>query len=639
MPPKGIVIKSKKLIKEIPVDLRDDLEATPQDAAVKMGPSGLTTSQTDALHVEPSKPRAMFAAAAVAAAAPQLAQAKQPAAPQLAQAKQPAAPQLAQAKQPAAPQPTQVKQPAKLAEPPLETEEKLELLAKIPSMKLKKLGRGFLEEELDDPYTTVPPRAYVPETHRSFAKFIKMNYADFILPPAGQGPAMEPGDKYPYQKFVREYMRQASPYRGILVYHGLGSGKTCSAIAASEALFSTAGKKIIVMTPFSLRKNFLKEISFCGFRHFRLDNHWVALKRTQDPKTPGKLGPFNEVERLFGSEVLGLSEGYLRSVSNIWVPDFNKDLQSNFKSLSSDHQAEIRKQILSQLVWDAEKNPKGRIRFINYNGISAKKLKEIACKTPDFFDDAVIVIDEIHNVVRLIHGEIDPYLKNLPGKKRKLAREEITVEPWKPSLCDKETNYRRGYLFYRLLLSARRSKIIGLSGTPLINFPEELGILANILHGYIPLFKGILNQTGDKARDTIKKIALQQPHLDFVSVEVSNEQLAGTELTVTLLSEGLRKVKGSEGVERIHDGPIPTPVEIKGALVDALKASGFTFRGEPVLSATPLLHPFGEEFHKDFLSTDGLELKNKFVLGKRLLGLVSYYKGSRQDLMPKVAVD
>lgn len=71
MPPKGIVIKSKKLIKEIPVDLRADLEATPQDAAVKMGPSGLTASQTDALHVEPSKPRAMFASVA-AAAAPQV---------------------------------------------------------------------------------------------------------------------------------------------------------------------------------------------------------------------------------------------------------------------------------------------------------------------------------------------------------------------------------------------------------------------------------------------------------------------------------------------------------------------------------------------------------------------------------------
>jgi hypothetical protein len=54
-------------------------------------------------------------------------------------------------------------------------------------------------------------------------------------------------------------MRKEAPYRGILVYHGLGSGKTCTAIAASEALSTNAKKKIIVMTPFSLKKNFLKE--------------------------------------------------------------------------------------------------------------------------------------------------------------------------------------------------------------------------------------------------------------------------------------------------------------------------------------------------------------------------------------------
>ena len=277
---KGFIFKNPEKIKAPPAELL--VIELPQDARTKMGPSGLTSSEVDELH-ESTKPRVMFAAAAAA----------KPVAAKHVVAEKPA-PVVAE--KPAAPvikQPT-IKQPVKLAEPPLETKQKLELLAKLPSMKLKKLGRGFLEEELDNPYSNPPPRAYVPETHRNFAEFIKMNYADFILPPVGQGPPMEPGDKYPYQKFVREYMRQASPYRGILVYHGLGSGKTCSAIAASEALFSTAGKKIIVMTPFSLRKNFLREVSFCGFKHFRLENHWVALDKS------------NPTERMFGLEVLGL---------------------------------------------------------------------------------------------------------------------------------------------------------------------------------------------------------------------------------------------------------------------------------------------------------------------------------------------
>jgi hypothetical protein len=480
-------------------------------------------------------------------------------------------------------------------------------------------------EELEDPYENPAPRAYLPETRRGFANFIKMTYEDFILPPPDQAESLKSGDKYPYQKFIREYMRQASPYRGILVYHGLGSGKTCSAIAASEALFAASGKKIIVMTPFSLRKNFLKEISFCGFRHFRLSNYWVSLDKA------------NPAHRMFAIEILGLTEGYLRTATRIWVPDFDQP-EPNYETLASDEQTEIRKQILSQLIWDADKNPGGRIRFINYNGISAKKLKKLACDSPDFFNDAVIVVDEIHNLIRLMQGEIDPYLKDLPGKKRKMARETVNPGGWKPSLCGKETNYRRGYLFYRLLLAARNSKFIGLSGTPLINFPEEIGILANVLHGYIPLMKLTIEEVGDKAQAAIEAIANTHPNIDYVGVDRGKEQLAGTELTVTLLGDGYQKI--TDGVERIPRGqPIPTPEEIKLSLIEAIKNGGFKIRGEAVLTATPLLHPFGEEFRNDFLSQDGLEVKNKLVLGKRLTGLISYYKGSRQDLMPAVARD
>lgn len=39
-------------------------------------------------------------------------------------------------------------------------------------------------------------------------------------------------------------MRNAGPYRGMLVYHGLGSGKTCSSIAAAEALYGMSNKRL-----------------------------------------------------------------------------------------------------------------------------------------------------------------------------------------------------------------------------------------------------------------------------------------------------------------------------------------------------------------------------------------------------------
>ena len=486
---------------------------------------------------------------------------------------------------------------------------------------LKKLEDLIVQEETGNPYINEIPTAYVPETRRGFSDFIKGEYSDFMLKSIDEQESVAYGEKYPYQKFIREYMRQASPYRGVLVYHGLGSGKTCSAIAASEALFSTANKKIIVFTPASLLKNFLNEITFCGFKHYRLKNYWIALEKT----------PIHET---FATEVLNISQAHLKKATHIWVPDF--DQEPNYDSLSPDEQTEIRKQILSILIYDKNKNPTGRIRFINYNGITAKKLKEIACTDPTYFDDAVIIVDEIHNLIRLMTNKIEPYITTLPTKRR-MAIEKITTDSWKPSLCSTAKTYNRGYSFYRFLIGAKNSKIIGLSGTPLINFPEELGILSNVLHGYIPCISGVLAIGGDKALKAIKATLLEYKYSDFVSVEPDTAG-QGIRFLITLLPEGIRKVSNI-GVERIPDGIVVPSREDILKEVKALFSPQYKFSTEPSLQAKPLLPITNEEFSEKFLHDSSPSIKNNIVLLKRLSGLISYYKGARQDLMPKIISD
>ena len=49
-----------------------------------------------------------------------------------------------------------------------------------------------------------------------------------------------------------------TPERGLLVYHGLGSGKTATSIAVIEA--NRTKQKIIVMVPASLQDNYELEI-------------------------------------------------------------------------------------------------------------------------------------------------------------------------------------------------------------------------------------------------------------------------------------------------------------------------------------------------------------------------------------------
>lgn len=59
-----------------------------------------------------------------------------------------------------------------------------------------------------------------------------------------------------YQKIIEEYLNKQSPYRGLLLFFGLGSGKTLTAINVAENL----DRKVIVLLPKSLKQNFINEL-------------------------------------------------------------------------------------------------------------------------------------------------------------------------------------------------------------------------------------------------------------------------------------------------------------------------------------------------------------------------------------------
>lgn len=76
------------------------------------------------------------------------------------------------------------------------------------------------------------------------------------------------------QKFLAEFMSPSTPYKGILVYHRIGAGKTCTAIRIAETW--KGKKKIIVLLPASLKGNFRNELrSQCAD-----DNYLTASERT-----------------------------------------------------------------------------------------------------------------------------------------------------------------------------------------------------------------------------------------------------------------------------------------------------------------------------------------------------------------------
>ena len=216
-----------------------------------------------------------------------------------------------------------------------------------------------------------------------------------------------------HQKIVRDYITQYTPYRGVLLFHGLGSGKTCSSVAIAEGMKTS--KQVIVMTPASLRMNYVEEIKKCGDALYRKNQFWEFINTQSQPML---------VEHL--SSVLQLSVEYIKKQGGAWLMNIKKP--PNFKLLNSAQKKSLDLQLNEMIRY--------KYKFINYNGLRMSNLRDI---THDFsinpFDNAVVIIDEAHNFVSRIVNKLGK-ADTLSGK------------------------------LYEYLMSADAARIVLLTGTP-----------------------------------------------------------------------------------------------------------------------------------------------------------------------------
>ena len=97
--------------------------------------------------------------------------------------------------------------------------------------------------------------SWIHENKKEFINWINDTFSEYKFK------NKTPGNKkeiHKYQLFIRDYLQDESPYRGLLVYHGLGSGKTCTSIIVAENLKTT--RNILVLLPGALRSNFSQSL-------------------------------------------------------------------------------------------------------------------------------------------------------------------------------------------------------------------------------------------------------------------------------------------------------------------------------------------------------------------------------------------
>lgn len=239
-------------------------------------------------------------------------------------------------------------------------------------------------------------------------------------------------DLLTHQKIVRDYLNLYTPYRGLLLYHGLGSGKTCSSIALAEGMKSD--KTIFVLTPASLKMNFFSEMKKCGDELYKKNQFWEFISIEGKPDYVSIL-----------SKALSIPVDYIKKHKGAWLVNIKKE--PNFTLLSTQEQKNIDDQINIMI--------RSKYRDINYNGLDKKKVDLLTeNNTINPFDNSVVIIDEAHNFVSRIVNKI--------------------------SAVD---NFNS--ILYENLMNATNARIILLTGTPIINYPYEIGILYNILRGYV----------------------------------------------------------------------------------------------------------------------------------------------------------
>jgi SNF2 family DNA or RNA helicase len=216
------------------------------------------------------------------------------------------------------------------------------------------------------------------------------------------------------------------------LYHGLGSGKTCTSIAIAEGMKS--GKKIVLMTPASLKMNFFNELKKCGDVLYKKNQFWEFISLEGEPQRAVLL-----------AQVLGLDTDFVRKQGGAWLMNVKK--KANFADLSDRDQKSVDQQ-LDHMI-------RNKYIDINYNGLQQHHIEEMTHGGKvNPFDNKVVIIDEAHNLVSRI--------SNTGSKRGSIA-----------------------YRLYRDLMDATNVKIIFLTGTPIINTPHEIAILFNMLRGFI----------------------------------------------------------------------------------------------------------------------------------------------------------
>jgi superfamily II DNA or RNA helicase len=249
----------------------------------------------------------------------------------------------------------------------------------------------------------------------------------------------------PHQAFVKNFLSFQTPYNSLLLYHGLGSGKTCSAIGVSEEMRDYLkqmgmSRRIIIVASENVQDNF--RLQLFDERKLKLVDGLWNIKACTGNKLLKEINPMNmkgiprekvisQIKALINNSYLFL--GYGQFANYI------------IKTMHYDEEDEYEKPKFKK---GEKKNPgeKNKIQALQEIDISLNK--ETIKRIRNEFDNRLIIIDEVHNI----------------------------------RITDDNENKKVAIFLEYLVKAAENLRLLFLSATPMYNSYKEIIWLLNIMN-------------------------------------------------------------------------------------------------------------------------------------------------------------
>ena len=318
------------------------------------------------------------------------------------------------------------------------------------------------------------------------------------------------------QKLLKNFMSPYTPYRSLLVYHGVGVGKTCASIMIAENyknILEAKNKKIFIILPPSIQENYKRQI--------------IDISKVSKPVA--------EIQKQCTGDTY-MTEKFIKKIKKVKTKDgkydmeeiqrlSNKLIDKNYVFLGYEKFVNLISKIEASVL---KKNPETRKK----KGKELNKVRKelVSKRIKELFSDSLIIIDEAHNITskdesfkkgkaierdtvdNIEEGDISDD-SNLEGGGRNKINDDETIRElsdmenidsgssWNDTDTDTETllasdnvstlsekeayNEKIGKQFpptiKKVLKTADNIKLVLLTATPMFNTAEEIVDLINLM--------------------------------------------------------------------------------------------------------------------------------------------------------------